>query len=120
MIQAPISMGFGAQLPAAKLTFLSRLCATSGAPHCQGLLLSGSHGYIMRVYSVAGWGSEWCRYGAVPQNSLNPESSPPLKMEVLFFLKIKDQARLASRGRVLPFGRLPAWSSSTSIRCGFQ
>jgi len=44
-------MGFGARLPGTKLTFLSRLSATSGAPHRQCLFFGDSHAFIMRVYS---------------------------------------------------------------------
>jgi len=45
--QAPISMGFGARLPGTKLTFFSRLSATSGAAHRQCLFLGDSDGNIM-------------------------------------------------------------------------
>jgi hypothetical protein len=43
-------MGFGARLPGTKLTFLSRLSATSGAPHRQCLFFGDSHAFIMRVF----------------------------------------------------------------------
>jgi len=46
-------MGFGARLPGTKLTFLSRLSATSGAPHRQCLFFGDSHAFIMRVYSCS-------------------------------------------------------------------
>jgi hypothetical protein len=48
-------MGFGARLPGTKLTFLSRLSATSGAPHRQCLFLGDFHDFIMRVYSAVRW-----------------------------------------------------------------
>ncbi len=48
-------MGFGARLPGTKLTLLSPLGTTSGAPHRQCLFLGDSHGYTMRVYSAARW-----------------------------------------------------------------
>jgi hypothetical protein len=53
--QPPISMGFGARLSGTKFTLLSGLGATSWAPNRQGLFLGDSHGYIMRVYSMARW-----------------------------------------------------------------
>jgi hypothetical protein len=53
--QAPISMGLGAWLPGAKLTLLSWLSATSGAPHRHCLLLGDLHGYMMRVCWAASW-----------------------------------------------------------------
>jgi len=48
-------MGVSARLPGTELAFLSRLSATSGAPHRQCLFLGDFHGYIMRVYSAARW-----------------------------------------------------------------
>jgi len=48
-------MGFGAELPGTKLTFLSWLSTTSGALHGQCFFLGDFHGYILRLYSAARW-----------------------------------------------------------------
>lgn len=46
-------MRLGARLPGAKIAFLSRLSATSRAPHFQCLFLRDPHTYIMHVYPPA-------------------------------------------------------------------
>jgi len=48
-------MGFGPGLPGTKLTLLSRLSATSGAPNSQSLFLGDFHGYMMHVYLAGIW-----------------------------------------------------------------
>jgi hypothetical protein len=53
--QAPVAMGFGTRLSGAKLTFLSRLGATCGAPHRQCLFLSDFHGCIMQRCRQQKW-----------------------------------------------------------------
>jgi len=48
-------MGLGARLPGTKLTSLSRLSPTSGAPHGHCLFFGDLHDCIMRVYPAARW-----------------------------------------------------------------
>jgi hypothetical protein len=53
--QTTVSMRFRAWLPGAKLTFLARLCAASGAPHRQCLFRSSPHDCIMMEGSAVRW-----------------------------------------------------------------
>ena len=82
--QSPISMRLGARLSGTKLTFFSRLSATSGTPHSQSLFLGDSHGYIMRVHSAARW--------SIVNSALEREPNACCALRELFPLSLKVTA----------------------------
>jgi hypothetical protein len=71
-------MGFGARLPGTKLTFLSRLGATSGAPHRQCLFLGDLHGlHNARLLGSKMVNFDQCYSNETPKFLARCETVPP-------------------------------------------